>query len=91
MSTNTQTATLQLPDQTIELPIVVGTENEHGVVISKLRGQTATSPPMMDMAIPVRVHQRFASSMVRRESFDIAGFPLSRLLSMPLLWKPYGC
>jgi citrate synthase len=43
MSTNTQTetASLQLPDQTIELPIIVGTEKEHGVDISKLRGQTS--------------------------------------------------
>ncbi len=43
MSTNTQTetASLQLPDQTIELPITVGTENEHGVDISKLRAQTS--------------------------------------------------
>jgi len=42
MSTNTQTetASLQLPDQNIELPVVVGSENEHGLDISKLRGQT---------------------------------------------------
>lgn len=33
-------ATLQLPDQSIDLPIIVGTENEHAVDITKLRGET---------------------------------------------------
>jgi citrate synthase len=35
-----QTATLQLGDKSIDLPVVVGTENEHAVDISKLRGET---------------------------------------------------
>ncbi len=35
-----QTAKLQLEDKTIDLPIVVGTENEHGVDISALRAET---------------------------------------------------
>jgi citrate synthase len=36
----TDTAKLILGDKTIELPIVVGTENEHAIDISKLRAQT---------------------------------------------------
>ena len=35
-----QTAKLQLGDKTIELPVEVGTENEHAVDIGKLRGET---------------------------------------------------
>lgn len=35
-----QTAKLQLGDKAIDLPVVVGTENEHAVDISKLRGET---------------------------------------------------
>jgi citrate synthase len=35
-----QTAKLQLGDKSIDLPIVVGTENEHAVDISKLRSET---------------------------------------------------
>jgi len=34
------TAKLQIGDQSIDLPIVVGTENEHAVDVTKLRGQT---------------------------------------------------
>ena len=42
MSTNTQTdtASLHLPDETLELSVVTGSENERGVDISKLRAQT---------------------------------------------------
>ena len=36
----TQTAKLQLPEKTIDLPIVVGTENEHAIDVEKLRDQT---------------------------------------------------
>ena len=36
-----QTAKLQVGDKTIELPVVVGTENEHAVDIGKLRGETS--------------------------------------------------
>ncbi len=36
-----QTAKLDLGDKSIDLPIVVGTENEHAVDISKLRGETS--------------------------------------------------
>ena len=32
-----ETANLQLGDQTIDLPVVVGSENEHAIDISKLR------------------------------------------------------
>jgi len=39
--TDVQTATLQLQEQTLQLPVVVGTENEHGIDISKLRAQTS--------------------------------------------------
>lgn len=39
-NTKTDTAVLQLPDQALELPITVGTENEHAVDVAKLRGQT---------------------------------------------------
>ena len=35
-----QTALLQLGDKTIELPVVVGTEDEHAIDISNLRAQT---------------------------------------------------
>ncbi len=35
-----QTAKLNLGDKSIDLPIVVGSENEHAVDISKLRGET---------------------------------------------------
>jgi len=35
-----KTATLQIDDKTIELPVVVGSENEQGIDISKLRSQT---------------------------------------------------
>ncbi len=35
-----QTAKLQLGDKSIDLPVVVGTENEHAVDISKLRSET---------------------------------------------------
>lgn len=35
-----QTAKLQLGDKSIDLPVVVGTENEHAVDISKLRNET---------------------------------------------------
>lgn len=35
-----ETAKIQLPDQTIELPIVVGSEGERAIDISALRGQT---------------------------------------------------
>jgi citrate synthase len=38
--TMNQTATLQLGDKSIELPVLVGSENEHAVDISKLRGET---------------------------------------------------
>jgi citrate synthase len=38
--TQQQTAKLQLPEQTVELPVVVGTEQEKSVDITKLRGQT---------------------------------------------------
>ncbi|MHC4993472.1 MAG: citrate synthase [Planctomycetota bacterium] len=34
------TAELKLPEQTLELPVVVGTENEHAVDITALRGQS---------------------------------------------------
>ena len=34
------TATLQLPDQSVELPLLIGTENEKAVDISKLRSQS---------------------------------------------------
>ncbi len=37
---NTETAKLELDGQSLELPVVVGTENERGVDISKLRGST---------------------------------------------------
>ncbi len=43
MSTQTDkqaTATLQLGDKSIDLPVVVGTENEHAVDIMKLRAET---------------------------------------------------
>ena len=42
MATNTQTdtASLHLPDETLELSVVTGSENERGVDISKLRAQT---------------------------------------------------
>ena len=36
----TQTARLTLPEKEVELPIVVGTENEHAIDITKLRGDT---------------------------------------------------
>lgn len=36
----TDSAQLKLDDQTIDLPVVVGTENEHAVDITKLRAQT---------------------------------------------------
>ena len=36
----TDTAKLTVGDQTIELPIIVGSENEHAIDISKLRAQT---------------------------------------------------
>mgnify|MGYP001164113236 FL=1 len=39
-ATASDTAKLNLGDQEIDLPVVVGTENEHGVDISKLRAQT---------------------------------------------------
>ena len=35
-----ETARLQLGDQTYDLPVVVGTENEHAIDISKLRAET---------------------------------------------------
>jgi len=35
-----KTATLQIDDKTIELPVIVGSENEQGIDISKLRSQT---------------------------------------------------
>ncbi|MFW6033430.1 MAG: citrate/2-methylcitrate synthase, partial [Phycisphaeraceae bacterium] len=35
-----KTAQLQLPDGPIDLPVVVGTENEHAVDISQLRNRT---------------------------------------------------
>ncbi len=37
---DSQTAKLNLGDKSIDLPVVVGTENEHAVDISKLRGET---------------------------------------------------
>jgi citrate synthase len=37
---STEKARLELPDQTIELPVVVGTENEKAVDVSKLRSDT---------------------------------------------------
>ena len=40
MTSDTQVAKLELPTQSVELPIVVGTENEQGIDISKLRSQT---------------------------------------------------
>jgi citrate synthase len=33
-------ARLQLPNKEVELPIVIGTEDEHAIDITKLRGQT---------------------------------------------------
>jgi len=36
----TGTAKLELPDQTVELPVVVGSENEYALDISELRAQT---------------------------------------------------
>ena len=40
-STSSAVARLQLPDQpAIDLPVVVGTENEHAIGIQKLRNQT---------------------------------------------------
>ena len=39
-SLSTEKASLKLPDQTIELPVVVGTENEKAVDVAKLRGDT---------------------------------------------------
>ena len=36
----TKTAKIVLDDKTLECPIVVGTENEHGIDIAKLRGTT---------------------------------------------------
>ena len=35
-----ETAILQLPDQSLELPLLTGTENEKAIDISKLRVQT---------------------------------------------------
>ena len=35
-----KTAKLILPEQEVELPIVVGSENEKAIDISKLRGET---------------------------------------------------
>ena len=35
-----ETAILQLPDQSLELPLLTGTENEKAIDISKLRAQT---------------------------------------------------
>ncbi len=42
MNTATQTdkATLQLPGKTIDLPVIVGSEDEHALDIAKLRAQT---------------------------------------------------
>ncbi|MEM9882637.1 MAG: hypothetical protein AAF800_06950, partial [Planctomycetota bacterium] len=36
----TQTARLDLGDRTLDLPVVVGTENEHAIDISRLRAET---------------------------------------------------
>ena len=39
---NTQTASLSLPDgQTIDMPVIAGSENEHAIDISKLRSDTS--------------------------------------------------
>lgn len=38
--TDQQTATLRLPDREVELPLVIGTEDETALDISKLRGET---------------------------------------------------
>ena len=38
--TDQQTATLRLPDREVELPLIVGTEDETALDISKLRGET---------------------------------------------------
>lgn len=39
-TTQTKTATLQLEGKTYELPVLVGSENEHAIDISKLRAQS---------------------------------------------------
>ena len=41
MTSQKKKATLQLEDKTLELPVVVGSENEHGIDISELRGETS--------------------------------------------------
>ena len=43
-SAQTRSATLDLGDQQIELPTLVGTEDERAIDISKLRARPATSP-----------------------------------------------
>ena len=41
----TKTAELRVGDQTIELPVIVGSEGEHAIDISKLRGDDWGSSP----------------------------------------------
>ncbi len=41
MTSQKKKATLQLEDKTLELPVVIGSENEHGIDISELRGETS--------------------------------------------------
>ena len=51
-------AKLQLNDKSIDLPVVVGTENERGIDITKLRGETGYIPWMMVLRIPGRASQQ---------------------------------
>ncbi len=76
-SAMTPTAELKLDDKVVNLPVLVGTEGEHAVDISKLRDQTGTSRSMMVTETRDRVRARSPSSTETMESCGIGAFPLS--------------
>ena len=76
-------AKLNLPDQEIELPIVIGTEDEKGLDISKFRsgtGHVTLDPGYMNTG-----NRRSPTSMGTRGSCAIVGFLWKSSRNIPRL------
>ena len=72
-SASTDKARLELPDQTIELPVIVGTENEKAVDVSKLRSDTGYITLDEGYRNTGSVRPRSPSSTAKRASSATAG------------------
>ena len=70
-----RTARLRFGDQTIELPVIEGSEGELGVDITSLRAQTGLIRSTPALSTPGPARAASLTLMVRTASSAIAAFP----------------